>query len=135
MTQIDRDLSERAAIGAEASQCWNNAWQAIQYMPELADGYYCEGWAVTTTGLLIEHGWAELDGKVIDPTIPEMCQAYFTGLRLDKEAARRAIVEYPPNEGKPELDLPLVWRVGGWAGSDHAGYMQAHQAALEFMRS
>lgn len=135
MEKIDHDLSERAAamIGAEVHHCWNNAWRAIQDMPELAGAYYVEGWAVTVgisvgrMGIPIEHGWIELDGKVIDPTEPEGHQVYYAGLRLTREEAERAILEYPPNAMEPELDLPLVWRVGGWGGFDHAGYLQAFQ--------
>ena len=35
-----------------------------------------------TCVLILEHGWVELDGEIIDPTLPEADMPYFPGLRF-----------------------------------------------------
>ena len=59
-------------------------WDTV---PELAGAVYVEGYAVieraSGRGLVIEHGWIEHDGRIVDPTLHgERETAYFAGLRF-----------------------------------------------------
>ena len=71
MTEIDRALSEKARrhIGARAQKCYQDAYAALLEMPELADGLYVEGCAICDGDNVIEHGWIELDGRIVDPAL------------------------------------------------------------------
>ena len=62
--QENENLSRQVAheIGAELSQCYWNAYRAVQECAVLAGGQYVEGYAVNCSRLLIKHGWIELDG-------------------------------------------------------------------------
>jgi hypothetical protein len=69
-------------VRARPQQCYYNAFQVIQQIPEYADAEYVEGMAVNKHGLELEHGWVEKDGMVVDPTLPEVELSYFPGLRF-----------------------------------------------------
>ena len=124
---VNRELSARMAekVGAEPKQCFLNAWQALQCEHELEGGLYVEGWAVTDDdALVIEHGWLELGGEIVDPTVYDPpARAYFPVLRFDRDQAR---AELAANDG----ELPIVWRYGQGAASPE--YRQAYEDALEF---
>jgi hypothetical protein len=79
------------AIRAGRRRCWLNARKAIERLEEYAQARYVEGWAVTERGALVEHGWIVLDGKIIDPTLPENVATYFPGLEF---VGRRGIAEF-----------------------------------------
>lgn len=117
--RIDRKLSQQVArkVKARASQCYHNAWLALQHLRELDGGEYVEGHAVTD-GRVIEHGWNELDGRVVDPTFPAGCVAYFAGLRFDRDAARANLNDSP--------ELPIFFR------EDSPEFRESYVAACEF---
>lgn len=98
VTTKDVEASRKVGrlIRAKRGRCWQNAWRAIVDLPELANALYVEGWAVLPSGLAIEHGWIELDGMVLDPTLtdPEAVSGYFPVLRLTRVDAMRAGREY-----------------------------------------
>ncbi len=78
---------------------------------------YVEGAAVTAKiGVVIEHGWIERDGAIVDPRA-ELFSAYFPGLRLSVADAYRAasIKGY----------LPISW---DWGGSPFVRGPQFEQA-------
>jgi hypothetical protein len=64
---VDRELSQQVArkVKARASQCYHNAWLALQHLRELDGGEYVEGHAV------------------------------FAGLRFDRDAARANLNDSP----------------------------------------
>ena len=129
---VNRELSARLAekVGAGLKQCFLNAWRALQCERELEGGLYVEGWAVAgDRGLVIEHGWLELDGEIIDPTLYDCDVAYFPALRFDRETAKREVAQRGETMGPGEL--PIVWRFG-WGGCKNSEYMDARERALEF---
>lgn len=107
--QIDRELSQKVAqaIKARMGQCYHNAYMALFELPKGAQ--YVEGYIVTyPKEYIVEHGWVELDGKIIDPTLfnkPNII--YFPGLRFEGPLAVTAAmgaelpVSDPDDEGGP----------------------------------
>lgn len=68
MSNIDLVTSRELAgrIEAKPQQCYYNAFIGLQ---AVGRGEYVEGYVVTLNDLVIEHGWIELDGRIIDPTL------------------------------------------------------------------
>jgi hypothetical protein len=72
---VDKDLSRKLAdiVHAKEHQCWWNALraQAQRTMPELRQADYVEGFVIwyRKGGAYYSHGWLELDGRIIDPTL------------------------------------------------------------------
>ena len=131
MTEINQALSEKARqhIGTRAQKCYQNAYAALLEMPELADGLYVEGCAICNGDNVIEHGWIELNGRIVDPALCDQGNvSYFAGLRFTQRQVRDAIRTIP----KPTFteDLPIFYRFGG-GGCDSPEMMRAFAAAWE----
>jgi hypothetical protein len=75
---------------------------------------YVEGWAVDQIGLVLEHGWIEDRGQMIEVTLEMPFLAYFPGVRYSMEELGQ-IMKYIPSP-----KLPLVGygphRSGSWGG-------------------
>lgn len=121
--QFDFERSARLAkrVRAQQRRCWRNAALAVSHLGPAAR--YVEGWVVTTGTVphVIEHGWCELDGQIIDPTyVPEVNSeappaAYFVGARFTPQQAERALSERLPitYEREPESHwraFEAAWR-------------------------
>ena len=131
MTGIDQALSDKARrhIGTRAKACYHNAYTALGEMPELAGGLYVEGCAICDGDNVIEHGWIELDGRIVDPTLYDQGNvSYFAGLRFTQRQAWDAIrtIPKPPSTE----DLPIFYRFGR-GGCDSPEMMRAFAAAWE----
>jgi hypothetical protein len=67
---FDREMSNDVArhIRARFRRCWTNAACAVALLGDR--GRYVEGWIVVNRALpvVIEHGWCELENRIIDPT-------------------------------------------------------------------
>ena len=78
---LDQERSKELAkkIKARPKECWLNAFKAMDHLSP--DAKYIEGWAVSDISYLaIEHGWIELDGAIIDPTLYQKPPAkYYPG--------------------------------------------------------
>jgi hypothetical protein len=130
---MSKDVNEsrrvRKLVRGRAQQCYWNAFQVVQRIPEYSDAEYVEGMAVNDDGLAIEHGWVERNGVIIDPTLPEDQLVYFPGLKFKglhglSEALRIS---------KPEWseDLPIFYRFG-WGGVESPEFRSALIAAYRF---
>lgn len=64
---VERSIEVGRRIQAEPKECWKNSILAIMSIDELENATYCEG-VVTFLGIVIEHGWLELNDEIIDPT-------------------------------------------------------------------
>jgi Domain of unknown function (DUF4326) len=95
---VDKEWSIRIAqrVRARFRRCWDNAARAVHH---LGDGArYVEGWIVVHRGdpLVVEHGWCEVDGRIVDPTYTtyvstlEPPLAYFPGQRFSPAETYRA---------------------------------------------
>lgn len=126
MTQrFDAELSQQVVqlIESLAQDRWRKAWCALQWMPELAAGEYVEGYVITADNhIVFEHGWVELDGRIIDPSFPAGHLAYFPGLRFDRAGAHQAVAD--------DLDLPVMWRCDA---GQYAACMLAHVGAWDYI--
>lgn len=120
-------LSKDERIAAKPQQCYYNGVKAIIHCPEYCVATYVEGYAQLEDGVLIEHGWLERDGEIIDPTLPSEAISYFPGLRFEGEPGISEAIRLP----KPDWaeDLPFFYRFG-WGGKDSPEFMAAWDAAL-----
>lgn len=105
---VDRETSAALArrIRAQRRRCWRNAALAIPHLGNSA--LYVEGWVVVErqNPLVVEHGWCEVDGRIIDttytPYVSSLSEplAYYGGFSL---TAREAQL------GFRQRTLPISW--------------------------
>lgn len=84
-TNIDIKRSKKIAkrIRAKSKQCFSNALLALD-LEELAEARYVEGFACGADGYILEHGWIEHAGAIIDPTVPGQLVMYLPWLRFTR---------------------------------------------------
>jgi hypothetical protein len=116
--EINRELSHEIARKTKATtwKTWANAVKAINYL-EGQPVAYIEGWIVLDEkngSLVVEHGWLELNGEIIDPTLWGLNCTYFPGVRIDP----------PPKE------LPALKSFGSLSKEYYKNYPAAYQKAL-----
>lgn len=136
-TEKDVDLSlklhQDRKLRMVPKRCWHNSHKVVTRHPDYRDAVYVEGYAVNPAGLLMEHGWLEKDGAVIDPTLPAKPYRYFAGLRI---AGRDAVLEtfrrIPKGPGTEKI--PLLMRFG-WGGDLHPGLRTAWREAMAHQRT
>ncbi len=94
-------------IEAKPNHCFINAIRALEEIPEAE---YIEGYAVSSASSEpFLHAWLELDGEIIDPSLPNRQCEYFLGARRTKaeylsivrECTKR--VETAKSQGPPQL--------------------------------
>jgi hypothetical protein len=109
---LDREVSAIIArrIRARVRRCWHNAAAAVHHVEGRA--LYVEGWAIVNRRdpYVIEHGWCEVDGRIVDPSYADYVTrgvsplepplAYFPGVRYSAAEARAAFVH---------RQLPIAW--------------------------
>lgn len=84
----------RRKVWAKQRECWINAWRALPLAP--GDAMYVEGYYTGASGvpLVAEHGWLEVDGRIVDPTIPPGARAtYFPVRRFTPREAYEGAAE------------------------------------------
>jgi hypothetical protein len=124
--QVDTARSRRIAeqLATEFRDCHQNAYWAINQIPELADALYVEGYAVSDgPSPPREHEWIELNGTILDPTLAlfdaEHVQ-YFPGPRFTRQEVCERVCEIgalPPlhEYGCGGYDSPEMMRAGALA--------------------
>ncbi|GIW44658.1 MAG: hypothetical protein KatS3mg077_1940 [Candidatus Binatia bacterium] len=118
--EASAELARR--VRAQHRRCWRNAALAVSHLGSGAR--YVEGWVVTggTVPYVIEHGWCEFDGRVVDPTyVPwvtpeEPPVAYFAGASFTPAQAERALLHKLPIA--LEHEQSVHWRAFEWAWRD-----------------
>lgn len=90
-------------VRARARRCWRNAACAVHHLGPTAR--YVEGWIIVhpRDPYVIEHGWCEVDGRIVDPSYTpyvtrgvsplEPPVAYFPGIRYSPRAAASAVTQ------------------------------------------
>jgi hypothetical protein len=126
---LDHETAARLAqrVHARIRRCWHNAATAVHH---LSDGArYVEGWVVVNQRdpYVIEHGWCESAGTIVDPSYTayvtrgisrlEPPLAYFAGMRFQPSAAAAALMA---------RRLPIAW------AATNAGYEEAFRAAWQW---
>jgi hypothetical protein len=84
MIDVQESVRVKRLVRSKPKQCYLNAARVILGIPEYANADYVEGLAVLAKVMVIEHGWVEKDGVIIDPTLPHDDLHYFPGLRFLK---------------------------------------------------
>lgn len=106
-------------VRAQHRRCWRNASLAVSQLGKGAR--YVEGWVVTLEPVpsVIEHGWCEYDGRVIDPTYaPQVTPepppvAYFAGVAYEPAQAEKALAQRLPIV--LDREQASHWRAFEWA--------------------
>ncbi len=118
-------------IRARYRRCWLNATKAVHHLGDRA--VYAEGWAVVNrySPYVIEHGWCEIDGRVIDPSYTPFVTAgfqqlvppvaYFAGLRFSRSQLSSMLTA---------RRLPLAWSFQDLPEYERA-FLRAWQFAAE----
>ena len=130
----NKDVAEskrtRKLVVAKAKQCYLNAFRVIQEVEEYADADYVEGIVVIEGVMVIEHGWVEKDGVIVDPTLPSDDIVYFAGLRFrgQRELAEGLQIPKPP---RTTDDFPIFYRFG-WGGIESPEFRAALVSANRY---
>jgi hypothetical protein len=105
---LDREASNDIArhVRAKFRRCWTNAACSVALLGE--GGRYAEGWIIVNRvqPVVIEHGWCEVEGRIIDPTYTpyvshlEPPLGYFAGMYFSASEAAAAL-----HRGT----LPIAW--------------------------
>lgn len=98
----ERSVALARRIRAQHRRCWRNAALAVSHLGPGAR--YVEGWIVTagTVPYVIEHGWCEVDGEIVDPTYaPHVTPdppplAHIVGARFTAQQAEAALRDRLP---------------------------------------
>lgn len=119
---FDHELSALVArrVRARYRRCWRNAACAVGLLGN--DAHYVEGWVVVdeSAPLVLEHGWCEVDGRIVDPTYTPQVSglepplAFFAGMRFDPREAATALTRQA---------LPIAW------SRDSPAYHRSFEAA------
>lgn len=120
----------RWLVRGKPHQCYINAARVVLYVAGYADADYVEGLAVIGRAIVVEHGWVERDGIVIDPTLPHKDLAYFAGLRFKGQGGLAVAMQIPKPECTPK-DFPIFHRFG-WGGIDSPEFRAALVCAHRF---
>ncbi len=130
-----KDKSESARVKrlvrARSKRCYHNAFRVIFEIPEYAGADYVEGLAVIGKVLVIEHGWIEKDGVIIDPTLPDKDLDYFPGLRFTGQRGLAEAMQIP-KPWRTKEDFPIFYRFG-WGGIDRPEFRAALIAANRYV--
>lgn len=117
----------RRLVRAKPQRCYHNAYRVIFEIPDYYDADYVEGLVVRFSPLVVEHGWVEKDGGIIDPTLRHDDVTYFPGLRFKGQRGLAEAMRVPKPEGTTE-DFPILYRFG-FGGIDSPEFRAALAAA------
>ena len=125
---IERSVQIAKMVRAKKQQCFQNAWRVVERLDPSA--VYVEGFSVEYEDVVLEHAWVELDGEIIDPTLPHADMRYFPGLRY---VGKEGLVEAQSMPGMLECGcyLPIFYRFG-WNGIDNVAFTNARIAAEKY---
>lgn len=121
-------------IHATRQRCFFNAFRAVTALSDYQNATYVEGIAVTTAGLILEHGWVERDGEIVDPTINDEHLVYFPGLRYQGAAGLSQAITKVPKQFESCEDLPIFYRFG-FGGENCPEMTQAREQAKAYSKS
>ena len=82
--------------------------------------------------MVIEHGWVEKDGVIIDPTLPDDDLDYFPGLRFKGQRGLAKAMKIPKPKRTRE-DFPIFYRFG-WGGIDSPEFRASLDSGLSVRR-
>lgn len=86
---LERSRALGGGLGAEPKQCYLNSFNAANFLG--AGAVYVEGWVIKENNpIVIEHGWVEYEGELLDPTpvfngVDAVPARYFVGVRYPQE--------------------------------------------------
>lgn len=126
---IGRSTKLKRAIHAKSRECWTNAWDAITKLTEYQNATYVEG-VIVAYGDVVEHGWIEHEGQIIDPTLLDANITYFPGLRFKGRDGLDSTWNIP-GYLESGVHLPIHYRFGR-GGRDSPEFLRAIVDAFRF---
>jgi hypothetical protein len=131
--ELSLQLSRDKRIGVKQNQCWYNSFKTLFYCQEYEyEAIYVEGMLADVSGFCTEHGWLEIDGQIVDPTLPEDDGYYFPGLRYkgmpELSEAIKETKDRQPN-GVP------IFSAYGWQGETSPEFRAAREASMAFVKA
>jgi hypothetical protein len=132
--ELSLKLSKDRRTGVKPNQCWYNSFKTMFYCKEYErDAVYVEGILVDNgSSFDCEHGWLEIDGQIVDPTLPDDDGFYFPGLRYngmrELSEAMRETKDRQPN-GVP------IFSAYGWEGETSPEFRAAREASMAFVKA
>jgi hypothetical protein len=122
--RLSKLFARRYRKALRPRQCWSNARHVLRDPDLVGCALYVEGWCCDRdpVGHVFPHGWLEMDGKVLDPTLPEDNDGlrYFAGLRFTAGEVKARVWR----RREPLGGLPLGW-------SDPGAELKAYRHAFE----
>jgi hypothetical protein len=94
------------------------------------DAVYVEGMLVDVSGFCTEHGWLEIDGQIVDPTLPEDDGFYFSGLRFGGMPELSRAMQ---NTKDRQPDGVPIFYAYGWEGETSPEFRAAREASMAFV--
>lgn len=139
-----KSLMVAQEMGARPRQCWHTSVSALlrSGTTRLRGAVYVEGWiaAPSAGGVVIEHGWLEHRGTVIDATmvlLPDVDVSqwrYFPGVRYPRREVMQRLRAQGMRLGRaPEarqVTLPFVRQEPSLPPAYRAAYLRARMAAV-----
>ena len=127
-------LSKDKRIKAKPKQCWYNCFKTLMYCREYEyDAVYVEGIFVDSVYCFeTEHGWLEIDGQIVDPTLPMYDGVYFPGLRY-KGMPELSTAMREASERKSS-GVPIFYAFGR-GGHDSPEFRSSREASMAFLRA
>jgi hypothetical protein len=129
--ELSLKLSKDKRTGVKPNQCWYNSFKTMFYCKEYEhDAVYVEGILVDVSGFCTEHGWLEIDGQIVDPTLPNDDGIYFPGLRFRGMPELSRAMQ---NTKDRQPDGVPIFSAYGWDGSESPEFLTARRTAKAFL--
>jgi len=128
--ELSLKLSKDKRIGVRSQECYYNCYKTLSHCEEFQNAFYVEG--ICFSGFTFEHGWLEIDGQIVDPTLPEDQGIYFPGLRFQGLPGLSEAMRIP-KDGCSE-DFPIFYRFG-WGGKESTEFHSTREASMAFMQA
>ena len=128
--ELSLKLSKDKRIDVREQECYYNCFKTLLYCKEYSqEAVYVEG---IYLGMPIEHGWLEIDGQIVDPTLPTDTGIYFPGLRYKGISELSKAMQSPKK--RYDGDFPIFYRFG-WGGHDSPEFRSARDASIAFLQA
>lgn len=138
------DVSESTEIGqrinSKANDCFDNAYKAALLTEAMTEAMYVQGFLVCMGEpcIPIEYAWIELDGRIIDPTLPHLNrnaeELYYFAAQYLSVQQLKAVVEEDIEDYPDDNPLPVYgaspYEYYGDLMLGGADYSAAHSEAI-----
>lgn len=130
---VNAKLSRRLSklVKGRDGECYSNSVRAIiaGFAKGTRDLCYVEGMAMTSYGLVTEHGWLEYRGKVVEVTPTWLKGRGETRYFPARRWRRWEVLRFIGRNSDGWLPISASQTNGLWIDMSHPGWKEAHRAA------